>query len=86
MAIYSSTIATGGVSQQLFPANPQRRQAVFQNQSSGDLFIEAGTTATSAGLKVPAGVSILIEKSDDPASAWSVYGATTGQAYYARDN
>jgi hypothetical protein len=86
MAVYSSTITTGGVSQQLFPANAHRRQGYFQNQSSGDLFIEQGTTASAASLKVPAGVSVVLEKSDDPASAWSVFGATTGQAYYARDN
>lgn len=84
MAIYSSTITSGGQAQQLVPADPMRKRLYFQNTSSGDLFVEEGGTASLSTMKIAAGATLMVQATDDPTSAWSVYGATTGQSFYCR--
>lgn len=82
----SGTVTTGGVAQVLAPAWTGRHGCVVQNQSVGDLWVsEVGTAAaTQPSIKVPAGNQYLCMS---PASdgAISIFGATTAQAFAARE-
>ena len=82
----SGTITTGGTAQALMPAWTGRHGCLLQNLSTGDLWVsEVGTAAaTQPSIKVPAGSQYLCMA---PASsqALSVFGATTGQAFAARE-
>ncbi len=83
----SGTITAGGTAQQLAPVNAARRGLVIQNQSSGDLFMNGLAAATLDGnsLKVPAGFTYETPPHHAGTGAVSVIGATTGQAFYARE-
>jgi hypothetical protein len=82
----SGTITAGGTAQALAPAWPARKGCLVQNLSAGDLWIsEVGTAAaTQPSIKVPAGSQYLCMV---PASgqALSIFGATTAQAFAARE-
>lgn len=82
----SGTVATGGQAQVLAPANPQRRGCAIQNQSTGNLWISSTGTAaaTQPSFLVLPGQEYLCRA---PATdgAISIFGATTGQAYAARE-
>jgi hypothetical protein len=87
----SNTIIAGGTAQDLMPANPVRRGWRVQNQSSGELYVAskgvAGTTLaslTQSSFKIAPGV-IWTEDGHITANALSIIGATTGQAFYARE-
>jgi hypothetical protein len=83
----SGTITTGGVAQTLMPANPQRRGFWVQNHSAADLWVSGvGTAAASQpAIRIPAG--LLYESPDFGVvtSAMSIFGASTGQAFSARE-
>lgn len=82
----SGTITTGGTAQQLAPAWSGRHGCLLQNLSSGDLWVSelGAAAATQPSIRVPAGAQYLCMV---PASgqALSVFGATTGQAFAARE-
>ncbi len=82
----SGTIASGGVAQTLAAAWPNRRGCVIQNQSTADLWVRSGGTAaaTQPSFRVPAGAQYLcmVPATD---AAISIFGATTAQAYAARE-
>lgn len=82
----SGTITTGGTAQALAPAWRGRNGCLLQNLSTADLWVsEVGTAAaTQPSIKVAAGAQYLCMV---PASgqALSVFGATTGQAFAARE-
>lgn len=80
------TITAGGTAQQIMAANASRRGIAIQNQSTGDLYMSgvAGATVDYHSLKIPAGT--LYETGGHVgAGAISIIGATTGQAFYARE-
>jgi len=81
------TITAGGTAQQLMAANAARRGYSVQNQSTGDIYINAMTTATIDyhSLKIPAGSLYETTSTHVGPGAVSIIGATTGQAYYARE-
>jgi len=81
------TITAGGGAQQLMAANAARRGYSVQNQSTGDLYINAMTTATIDyhSLKIPAGSLYETSSSHVGPGAISIIGATTGQAWYSRE-
>lgn len=91
----SGTITTGGAAQQLAAANTARRYLLIQNLSTGVLWVNlTGTAAVgqpSIALKACAvandgtGGAIVFEGSFIPTGAVSILGATTGQAYSARE-
>lgn len=83
----SGTIATGGVAQTLMAANSQRRGYWVQNVSSGDLWISAvGTAAASQpALLIPPRALYEVCDGTTPNTALSIFGATTGQAFTARE-
>ena len=83
----SGTITLGATAQTLMAANTSRRGCEVQNISSGDLWIyELGTaTATQPSKWLPAGAYYLCPPTGIPTTAWSIFGATTGQAFTARE-
>lgn len=82
----SSTITSGGVAQTLMGAR-NRGGFWVHNLSTGDLYINEAGTATTAGssIKIPAGALYECPPMSVPSTAISIYGATTGQAFSARE-
>lgn len=79
----NSSIATGGTAQNAVASNSTRKRLKFQNQSTGDMYVyTGGTAANGTGLWLPAGSFYEWPAHDIPTGALSVWGATTGQAYY----
>lgn len=83
----SGTIAAGGVAQTAIAANAARMGFYIQNASSGDLWISSLTTAVAASpsLRIPAGQLYEPPQFGVPSGAISIIGATTGQAFTARE-
>lgn len=82
------SITTGGTSQQIFAANPNRRTFIFQNKSDESMYLNFGAAATASG-----GTSILIAANggayECPANYCStqtinVVSATTGKVFAAK--
>jgi hypothetical protein len=83
----SGTIASGGVAQDLAAADSSRRGFWIQNQSAGDLWInEIGGTAQAGqpSFKVAAGDFYEMPITGISYGKISVFGATGGQAFAAR--
>lgn len=84
----SGTIATGGTAQQLMASNANRRGWQLQNNSTGVLwFNEIGGTAVANQPSFSLYPGELYESPTGSASpaAISILGATTGQAFTARE-
>lgn len=83
----SSTITSGGAAQTLMAANPNRNGYSIQNVSSGTLWVrENGTAAASQpSLSLAPGAYFESPLNGVTIDAISIYGATTGQAFYARE-
>lgn len=81
-----TTITTGGAAQTLFAANTARRGIVFQNQSAGDLYIGNPATQNQGSLKIPSGGYYETPPNFSGTALIQVIGATTGQAFYAREH
>lgn len=83
----SGTITLGGTAQELMASNPERSGFWLQNVSAGDLWIsDIGTAAaTQPSLKVAAGAIYESPMTGCPTGAISIFGATTGQAFSARE-
>ncbi len=81
------TVTAGGTAQTFMAANTSRRGFLVQNQSSGDLYVNClGTAAaTQSSLRIPAGALYETSPHHVGTGACSVFGATTGQAFYARE-
>lgn len=83
----SGTIATGGTAQVLMAANSQRRGYWVQNVSSGDLWINAlgPAVANQPSILIPPRALYEVDASTVPTTEISIIGATTGQAFSARE-
>lgn len=83
----SGTVTSGGTAQVLAAANNYRRGFWIQNQSTGDLWINPTGTAAAAqpSLWLPSGSYWEAPQDGVPAGAISIFGATTGQAFAARE-
>lgn len=84
----SGTITTGGTAQTLMSANASRKGWIIQNVSSGDLwFNEIGGTAIAdqPSFKLAAGAAYESVLGATVTTAISIIGATTGQAFVARE-
>jgi len=84
----SGTITLGGTAQTLMAANPLRRGYLIQNNSAGTLwFNELGVTAVQASpsISIAAGALYQSPSPGTSALAISIIGATTGQAFTARE-
>lgn len=84
----SGTITAGGTAQQLAAANATRNGWKIWNLSNGDLWInEVGSTAVlnQPSFKLPPGGYYENSYGGVTVSAISIIGATTGQAFAARE-
>lgn len=84
----SGTITTGGTAQTLMGSNTSRHGWWIQNQSTGNLWInEIGGTAaaTQPAFFIPPNGFYENPFMGVSTSAISIYGATTGQAFAARE-
>ena len=84
----SGTITLGGTAQQLMAANPNRKGYFIQNNSAGVLwFNELGATAVQAAPSISIAAGALYQSPSPGASALaiSIIGATTAQAFSARE-
>lgn len=82
----SSTITTGGTSQQIFATNASRKYLFVQNLSTGNLYINFGSAATqgSGSILLLPNASFAMEASYTSTQTVNIIGATTGQAYTAK--
>ena len=84
----SGTITTGGTAQQLMASNTSRMGWALRNNSNGSLWInELGSTAIigQPSFEIKAGEYFESPTSGGGESAISIIGATTGQAFTARE-
>lgn len=86
----SGTIATGGTAQALVASNQNRKGYSVMNLSSGNLFVnDVGGTAvsstTGASITIPPGSLYESPPNQIPIQAISIIGATTSQAFAARE-
>ena len=83
----SGSVTLGGTAQVLMPANSQRRGYWVQNVSAGDLWITAiGTAAASQpGIKISPNSLYEVNAGTTPTTAVSIFGATTGLQFSARE-
>ena len=83
----SGTITLGGTAQSLAPANANRKYFIFQNISAANLYINftAAAVASQPSITIAAGGSYVMESSFVSSEAISVIGATTGQAFTAKE-
>ncbi len=82
----SGTITAGGTAQVVLPAFPGRHGCMIQNQSLGSLWVSETATAVAGppSILIPVNQQFLCM---NPASgqAYSIIGATTAQAFAARE-
>jgi hypothetical protein len=82
----SGTITAGGTAQVVLPAWSGRHGCMIQNQSAGSLWVSETATAVAGppSILIPVGQQFLCMS---PASgqAYSIIGATTAQAFVARE-
>jgi hypothetical protein len=78
----NSTITLGGAAQTVLALNTSRKSIEIQNLSAADLWIRFnGVAGVNAGFKVTAGNGWSNPASACPVGLFSVFGATTGQAF-----
>lgn len=84
----SGTVTLGGTAQTLMAANANRRGFLVQNNSAGPLWInELGGAAVQAqpSVQIPTGQTYVSQPNASTATAVSIVGATTAQAFTARE-
>lgn len=83
----SGTITAGGTSQQLSAAFATRKYLFIQNQSSEDLYVNFTTNAVigQPSIKIPPNASFVMESSGVTGEKINIIGATTGDAYAAKE-
>jgi hypothetical protein len=83
----SGTIAAGGTAQTLAAINVNRKYLLIQNNSAGDLWINFTTTAVAAqpSIKLVSGATYIMEGSFVSMELVSIIGATTSQAFTAKE-
>jgi len=84
----SGSITSGGTAQSLMAQNLSRVDGIFQNQSTGDLWLRwdgTNAAATQPAFWAPAGFACNLSDLGISTEAVTIYGATTGQAFAARE-
>lgn len=82
----SGTITTGGTSQTVFAANPNRRYFEFQNISDTDMYVNFGAAAVadSNSFKIAAGGAYVNPSNYCPTTSITVICATTGKKFITK--
>lgn len=83
----SGAISAGGTAQAWMAANTQRRGFIIQNQSNGPLWYNglAAAAMDNTSYRVDAGETYETPVHHIGTGAIAIIGATTGQAFYARE-
>lgn len=83
----SGTIAVGGTSQEMAAANAARRYLFVENVSAADLWIDFGSDAEASqpSILIPTRAAFVMEGSFISTQAVNIIGATTGQAFTAKE-
>lgn len=83
----SGTITTGGVSQTLMAANASRKSFLVQNPPTAteNLYINFTSAASASTLALTPGASYFEESSVVTSEAVTVFAATTGHAFIAKE-
>jgi hypothetical protein len=84
----SGTITVGGTAQTLAAANSVRKYLLIQNNSTGALWVNFGAAAVQGqpSIQLAAnGGSLVMEAGFVSNQSVSIIGATTGQAYSAKE-
>jgi len=83
----SGTITTANTSQQLAPANPNRRYLLIQNNSSSPLWFNftAAATTSQPSIQLAAGQGFVMENGFISTEAVNIIGGTAGQAFTAKE-
>lgn len=83
----SGTITAGGTAQVLCPANTTRRGILMENVSTSPLYVNlTGTASTGAGsFKLDPGDYWESSNGSAGVAAISIFGATTSQAFTAKE-
>jgi hypothetical protein len=83
----SGEIETGGVAQNFMPANQERQGWIIQNYSTSPLYISGLGTASPNGdsLMIPGVVGAGYIAEFVSGAALSIFGAVSGQKFYARE-
>jgi hypothetical protein len=83
----SGTVTSGGTAQTVSVATSLRMGFMIQNLSSGDLWLDFGATAaaTQPAMKITSGSLYETPPNACPKGHISVYGATTSQAFSAKE-
>lgn len=83
----SGSITAGLTAQTLSAASESRAFLFFQNISDTDMYLsEIGTaTADTPSIKVAAGATLTLTGVPQCRGAWSLYCATTGKKFTARE-
>lgn len=83
----SGTITAGGTAQQVMAANTTRQYLLFQNTSDTDMWINFGAVAVAASpsVKVTPGGDFEMERSFVSTQYVSVFCATTGKTFTAKE-
>lgn len=83
----SGTITSGGTAQTVMPVNNHRAYLVIENVSAGDLWVNFTTPAVQnqPSLKISPNGSYVLESSFVTDELVSIIGATTGQAFTAKE-
>lgn len=82
---HSGTVTAGGASQQLMAANASRMGWSFQNQSTENLFVRVNAAATADQNSLLIAPGAYYEAPNRTVLQINVIGATTGDAFYARE-
>jgi len=82
----SGTITAGGTSQQVFAANTTRQYLFIQNLSTGNLYINFGSAASavSGSILLLPNSSFVMEENTVTNQTVNIFGATTAQAFTAK--
>jgi len=84
----STTITTGGTSQQVFAANAARRFLLVQNISDTKMFLNFGSAATTGAgsiLLAPNGGSVVMDAGFVTDQTVNILCATAGKAFTAKE-
>lgn len=80
----TNAITAGGTAQELFAANAARKSFEFQNQSDSAMWLDFGATAAADAPSLYVGVGGFYVPPVVPTTAISVFCATTGKKFYAK--
>ncbi len=83
----SGLITTGGASEQIFAANPDRKYFLFQNISSVNQFINFGIDAVTGqpSLRIPPGLGFVMEDIAVSVETINVVCVQTGAPFVAKE-